>query len=241
MEFRSHRGGVYYAPENTMPAFRRAVAEGYKQIETDPQFTKDGKIVLIHDSTVNRTCRRADGSPIAEQTRVSDMTYAELLELDSGVAMGEEFKGTRIPLLEELLEFLDGSDVLLDLDKKIKTDEMDPLLELVAKYNVPIEFNVREPERIKKILARLPDAYINYDGSTTEEELREICSLVRPERLVVFVYLDKPNFAWLTDRDKASPEVCARVKKYARLGVANIRNPEDVREAILLGADIVEV
>ena len=155
--------------------------------------------------------------------------------------MGEEFKGTRIPLLEELLEFLDGSDVLLDLDKKIKTEEMDPLLELVAKYNVPIEFSVREPERIKKILARLPDAYINYDGSTTEEELREICSLVRPERLVVFVYLDKPNFAWLTDRDKASPEVCARVKKYARLGLANTRNPEDVREAILLGADVVEV
>ncbi len=241
MIFRSHRGGVYYTPENTMPAFRKAFAEGYEQIETDPQLTKDGKIVLIHDSTVNRTCRYADGHCIEKPMNVCDMTYAELLELDAGVAMGEEFKGTRIPLLEELLEFLDGSGVLLDLDKKIKTEEMDPLLELVAKYNVPIEFNVREPERIKKILARLPDAYINYDGSTTEEELREICSLVRPERLVVFVYLDKPNFAWLTDRDKASPKVCARVKKYARLGVANIRNPEDVREAILLGADVVEV
>ena len=241
MIFRSHRGGVYYTPENTMPAFRKAFAEGYEQIETDPQLTKDGKVVLMHDNTVNRTCRYADGRCIEKPMNVCDMTYAELLELDAGIAMGEEFKGTRIPLLEELLELLDGSDVLLDLDKKIKTEDIDPMLELVAKYNVRVEFSTCDTKRIKKVLARLPDAYIDYDGSTTEEKLQEVCSLVRPERLTVFLYLDKPNFAWLTDRDKASPEVCARVKKYARLGIANVCNPEDVREAILLGADIVEV
>ena len=69
----------------------------------------------------------------------------------------------------------------------------------------------------------------------------EVAALVPRERLSVWVYLDKPNFSWLTDRDKASPELCARVKKYAALGIANVTYPEDVREAMLLGADIIEV
>ena len=41
MQFRCHRGGVYYTPENTMPAFQEALRAGYDQIETDPQFTRD--------------------------------------------------------------------------------------------------------------------------------------------------------------------------------------------------------
>lgn len=241
MQFRSHRGGVYYTPENTMPAFKKALADGFEQIETDPQLTKDQRIVLIHDSTVNRTCRYNDGTPIKEKMRVRDMTYAEISELDAGVAMGEEFKGTRVPTLEELLQLLDGTNVILSLDKKIPTDHMDIMLDLVEKYNVRVEFSCADTERIKKVLARLPDAYINYDGVNTDEELEKICTLVRPERLTVFVYLDKPNFSWLVDRDKASPKVCARVKKYAKLGIGNTRYPDDVREAILLGADVVEV
>jgi glycerophosphoryl diester phosphodiesterase len=241
MIFRSHRGGVYYTPENTMPAFRAALAQKFEQIETDPQYTKDGVIVLMHDSTINRTCRHDDGSVIGQPMRVCDMTYAELLNYDAGIHKGMQFKGTRIPRLEELLELLDGTDVLLDLDKKITAEEIDPLLHLVEKYNVKVEFSCADTARIRKILSILPDALINYDGKNTEEELKKIAALVPRERLSVWVYLDKPNFAWLTDRDKASPEVCERVRKYAALGIANVNCAEDVREAMLLGADVIEV
>lgn len=241
MKFRSHRGGVFDSPENTMPAFCKVFSEGYEYIETDPQLTKDGEIILMHDSTVNRTCRRADGSKIEQPMYVSDMTYAEIAELDAGIAYSEKFQGTRVPKLEELLQLLDGSDVILDLDKKIPTDQMSPLFDLVRKYNVRVEFSCADEKRIKCVLDNLPNAYIDYDGVNTDEALSEICKLVPPERLVVFVYLDKPNFYWLVDRDKASAEVCARVKKYAKLGIGNVRCPEDVREAILLGADIIEV
>ena len=241
MIFRSHRGGCYYTPENTMPAFEKALKEGYEQIETDPQFTKDGEIVLIHDSSINRTCRNADGSVIEKTLLVRDMTYEELQKYDAGIFMGEAFKGTKIPRLEELLKLLDGTDVLLDLDKKISTEEMDPLLELVKKYNVKVEFSCKDTERIEKILSVIPNALINYDGENTEEALKKIAAIVPREQLAVWVYLDKPNFAWLTDREKASPALCARVKKYATLGIANVCFPEDVREALLFGADIIEV
>ena len=239
MQFRAHRGYTGY-PENTIPAFKKAVEEGFEQLETDPAYTKDGVIVLLHDNSINRTLRNKDGSPIAQKILLSDITYEELLQYDAGIAFGEEFRGTVIPRLEELLELLDGSDVVLDLDKKIDTDRLDKMLELVKRYNVRAEFSCGDVKRIKKVLSAIPQALINYDGNTTEEQLREICSLVPCDRLTVWMYYDNPSFAWLTDRYKASFENCERVKKYARLGIANVHTAQEMRNAIRFGADIIE-
>ena len=94
IKYRSHRGGVYYTPENTMPAFLDALEKGFDQIETDPNCTKDGVVVLMHDDTINRTCRHADGSLIEKPIRISETTYEELLSFDAGIAHGEQFRGT---------------------------------------------------------------------------------------------------------------------------------------------------
>lgn len=110
MNFRSHRGGTYYTPENTMPAFERAMTEGFISIETDPCLTKDGVIVLMHDITINRTCREPDGSPIEKTIKVSDITYDELMRYDAGIANNIKFKGTKVPTLEEFLKLAEGSE-----------------------------------------------------------------------------------------------------------------------------------
>ena len=239
MQFRAHRGHAA-CPENTMPAFKKAFEEGFEVIETDPQLTRDGVIVLMHDYSINRTCRNRDGSLIEREIRVGESDYEELLSYDAGIAFGEEFRGTHISRLEELLELLDGTDVILDLDKKIPTDKMDPLFDLIEKYNVRAEFSCGDTERIQRVLTRLPNALINYDGQTTEEILTEIRSIVPYDQLIVWMYYDNPHFAWLTDRYKTSPENCARVKKYARLGIANILNTYEMRDAIRWGADVIE-
>ena len=239
MQFRAHRGYTGY-PENTIPAFKKAIEEGFEQIETDPNYTKDGVIVLLHDYTINRTLRNNDSSFIEQEILLSDITYEELLQYDAGIAWGDEFRGTKIPRLEELLELLDGSGVVLDLDKKISTDKLDEMLELVKRYNVQVEFSCGDTERIEKILSVMPQALINYDGNTTRKQLEEICKLVPRDQLTVWMYYDNPSFAWLTDRYKASFENCARVKRYARLGIANVRTPYEMRDAVRFGADIIE-
>lgn len=241
MLYRSHRGGVYYTPENTMPAFEKAMTEGFSCIETDPCFTKDGVIVLHHDMTINRTCRNADGSVIEKPIKLSDLTYDELMQYDAGIAWGEQFKGTKVPTLEELFKLAEGTDMIIALDKKIKNDELDPMLDLVEKYNVRVSFSCADVARIKKIQERFPDANIDYDGQTLDEQLTEITSIVKPENLLVWLYMDKPNFAWLTDRVKASKENCQRVKRYARLGLANVCTPYDVKEAMEFEPDVLEV
>lgn len=241
MIYRSHRGGVYWTPENTMPAFLDALSRKYEYIETDPCFTKDGVIVLIHDATVNRTCRNADGSEIAGPVYVKDLTYAQLMEYDAGIAWGEQFRGTRVPRLEELLAAAEGTDVIIALDKKISTEQIAPLLDTVAKYKTRVCFSCKDTQRICAIQARFPDAMIDYDGNTTEEDLEAVTSLVKRENLLVWLYMDKPNFDWLTDRYKVSPESCRRVQRYARLAIGNINNPCDLREALEYDPDVVEV
>ena len=241
MLYRSHRGGVYYTPENTMPAFLQALKDGYDQIETDPQLTADGVVVLIHDSTVNRTCRHADGTVVEEQVEVSSLTYAELMEFDAGIAMGENFRGTKIPRLDELLAAAEGTGVEISLDKKIPTEKIGALIDVVEKYDVRVRFSASDTARIKAVQARLPDAAFDYDVNLEDEALAEVCRLVKPENVIFWMYLDKPNFAWLVQKAKVSPENYARVKKYGKVGIGNVNTPVDVKEALGYSPDVLEV
>lgn len=241
MKYRSHRGGVYYTPENTMPAFIYAMNADYEYIETDPQLTRDGVVVLMHDDTVNRTCRNADGSRIEKPVKVSEITYEELMRYDAGIACGEQFKGTKVPRLDELLSLAEGSDTVIALDKKIKTDDVDKLIDVVLKYNTKVCFSTSDAERINRIQSRIPDAMFDYDVNVEDEALAKVCALVKPENLIVWLYLDKPNFAWLVQKAKVSPENYARVKRYARVGIANINNPIDLKEALEYAPDFIEV
>lgn len=92
----AHRGASGYAPENTRAAFDRAVALGAQAIETDVQLTADGRLVLFHDGTVDRT---SDG-----QGPLADYTLAELRRLDLGAWFAPEFAGERVLTPEEALD-----------------------------------------------------------------------------------------------------------------------------------------
>lgn len=106
----AHRGASAVCPENTMAAFRKGLELGATGIETDVQMTKDGGIVLIHDETLNRT---TSGTGY-----VKDHSLAELLEVDAGSWFGPEFKDERLPLLEDLLDLLQGRDTILNIELK---------------------------------------------------------------------------------------------------------------------------
>ena len=92
----AHRGASGYAPENTRAAFEKAIEMRADALETDVRLTADGKLVLIHDDTVDRT---TDGhGPVA------DHTLAGLRALDAGSWFAPEFAGERIMTLAELIE-----------------------------------------------------------------------------------------------------------------------------------------
>jgi glycerophosphoryl diester phosphodiesterase len=84
-----HRGVMGIEPENTLRSFIRAEREGLDQIELDLHLSKDGALVVMHDSEVDRT---TDGSG-----SIADLTLAELRQLDAGA-------GERVPVFEEVLD-----------------------------------------------------------------------------------------------------------------------------------------
>jgi glycerophosphoryl diester phosphodiesterase len=94
----AHRGWSTDYPENTMLAFKKAAEIGVDQIETDVRVTLDGELVLIHDSTVDRTTNG--------KGKVCEKTLAELKTLDAGCRKGEQFKGERIPTFIEFMDYV---------------------------------------------------------------------------------------------------------------------------------------
>lgn len=114
----AHRGASAYAPENTLAAARLAVELGCHLVETDVQRSRDGVLVLVHDTTLARTTDAATVFPDRAPWRVGDFSHEELLRLDAGSWRGKIFVGEPIPTLGQLVEQLDGTQTGLLLEVK---------------------------------------------------------------------------------------------------------------------------
>lgn len=99
----NHRGMNRNAPENTLPAFQQSKRYGFDYVETDIVWTSDGVPVLLHDASINRTARNADGTEISDTVNIADITYAQALEYDFGIWKASKWAGTKIPTFEQLL------------------------------------------------------------------------------------------------------------------------------------------
>lgn len=102
----AHRGAMGHAPENTLAAFRLGVEQGSDLIEADVQRSRDGVLVLMHDTTLARTTNVEQVFPDRAPWRVSDFTYEEIQRLDAGSWFSEDFAGERVPTMTEMVRLL---------------------------------------------------------------------------------------------------------------------------------------
>jgi glycerophosphoryl diester phosphodiesterase len=134
----AHRGAPNHAPENTLATFDKALELGLRHIELDAQLSSDGVAVVFHDSDLDRT---SDGSgPLASRT------LAELMRLDIGAWFDEEFRGQRMPTLEEVLTRYRGR-AYLHLELKSGEEALPGIVaELLAATGWPTIEDVRPGE-----------------------------------------------------------------------------------------------
>jgi glycerophosphoryl diester phosphodiesterase len=105
----AHRGAHEGIPENTLPAYQKAIDLGCDFVEIDVRMTKDGKFVSVHNGKIDAYAPGKTGN-------VRDMTLEELRALDIGARVGEQWKGTKIPTFEEILDLCKGKiGIYLDL------------------------------------------------------------------------------------------------------------------------------
>ena len=121
--FFAHRGASAYAPENTLAAFELAARMGAPAIEFDVKLSSDKQAIIIHDQTLDRTTNGTGA--------VTSQSLSALRELDAGSWKSAEFRGEKIPLLNEVLEAV-GKKVLINIELTNYATPFDGLVSVVA-------------------------------------------------------------------------------------------------------------
>ncbi len=242
MQMQAHRGVCTECPENTMPAFERAAQQGYPIIELDPKFTADDVCVVLHDYNINRTCRTADGKAFEDKISIETLTFAQSQELDAGLWFGEEFKGTKIPALKEVLEFAKEKGIHIKIDNvfaRFSQAQRAILYDTVEASGADAGFTCADLAVMKEVVARFPKATIHYDGFVDEATLEEVHAALAENPLIIWLPFDNAITAWCK-LPKASEEMCSLAHKYGRVGIWILHEEADRQAAEAMGADIIE-
>ena len=106
----AHRGDRKTCPENTMPAFEKAIAFGADMIETDVHMTRDGELIIMHDRSTLRTTGY-DGL-------IDQMSLAEIKRLDAGSWFSPAYQNTSVATVREFIELIKGTQILVNWELK---------------------------------------------------------------------------------------------------------------------------
>ncbi len=151
----AHRGEHLHHPENTMPAFQAAIDAGADYFELDVRTTSDGKFVIMHDGTLDRTTNGTGD--------VFKHTFDEIRALDAGAKFAPAFAGTKVPTLDEALELAHGKiNVYVDTknadpQKLVDTIVSHDMQDHVVIYGNP--FFLYEVLKVRPTLRVMPEAY----------------------------------------------------------------------------------
>ncbi len=143
----AHRGASAYAPEHTLAAYRLALTMKANFVEPDLQVTKDGVLICMHDTSLERTTNvkkvfpdRSREVKGKNQWLVADFTLAEIKQLDAGSWFHGRFEGEKVPTLQEMIDVVRGQAGIIPETKSPESYEqhglaMEKLLMELLKKN----------------------------------------------------------------------------------------------------------
>lgn len=222
----AHRGFSGKYPENSPLAFYKAKEEtDCDGIESDVHITRDGKLVIFHDATVERT---SDGTGF-----IKDKTYEEMLQLDIGSWKSPEFAGQHIWTLGQLLDFCKETGLLLNLELK----------------NYEVFYEGLEARVIEEIVSRQMEDRVSI--SSFNHISMQIFKLLNPEietgLLYDKPYLDMDAYIARSNADNMHPRYMlmqyqpGHMKLFhdngMKINVWTVDDPADIKDMIRLGAD----
>jgi glycerophosphoryl diester phosphodiesterase len=221
----AHRGASLHAPENTISAFKLAVELGADGIELDVMLTRDQQIVVIHDSTLDRTTD-VEGF-------VGEMDLNELCDLDAGSWFGDEFRFERIPTLEEVFLTV-GGDTIINIELKNYNKVFNVLPEKVAELVNHMglrervffsSFNPVALLRARRALPEVPVALLALPGRAGSWARGFLGRMIAPD----FLHAESSDI---------SPELLGRAHlQNRRIHSYTVNHPEDMRRLYSWGID----
>jgi len=172
----AHRGAHVGIPENSLPAIRKAIELHCDFVEIDTRLTKDGHIVSVHNSLV-------DEYVVGSKGKVNDFTLEEIKKLDIGEKTGANWKNTRIPTIEEILQLCKGKiGIYLDLKEPL----VEQLIPIIRKYGMEQDIvwyiPVNRSEEIT-LLQKLSPKSIPMPDPGSEKNIEQACKAFHPQVL----------------------------------------------------------
>lgn len=232
----AHRGGMGLGPENTIETFKRSLAAGADTLEMDIRMTKDGRLVVIHDASVDRT---TDGTGA-----VRDLNLAEIKKLDAGNRRPQAGPDFRVP------------------DRRIGVPTVEEVLEAFPKTFLVMEIKDESPET-GDLLCRLLARYRKTNSvivasmhAKVLSEFRQVCPGVAtsagPDSVLVFYLLNKVGLTSFFSADMAAFQVpiASRGRRIATPGLVmaahrrnlkvevwTVNDPDEMQRLLKAGVD----
>ena len=207
----AHRGASEYEPENTFSSFDKAVELGAQMMEFDVRLSLDNKLVVMHDSKVNRTTNG--------KGKVRDKTTQELLTLDAG-------NGNHIPLVEDIFKKYSKKIKFVIELKDYNTEE--PVLDLIEKYGMiediyVVSFSKRILRKIKYLEPKIITGLIK----VLPTNIKKDCEYCGADVIAVLRYFINKKLVESTKRDNLhlfawtvnDPVQCSKFKKLGLTGI----------------------
>lgn len=219
----AHRGFSSEYPENTMIAFEKAIEAGCEGIELDVHFTKDGKMVIIHDEDISRT---GNSSGL-----VKNMTYEELCKVDFSYKFTEKTGFCRIPALVEYLELVKDKDIITNIELKTGVYEYrgieKDVFDLLCKYDlrdkvIISSFNHNSVMRMKELDPEIKCGFLS------ETWIINTGKYVKENGIEAY----HPMFRMLTDEEYRN------LREYGcEINTWTVNEPEDIHHMIDLDVE----
>lgn len=219
-----HRGASRAAPENTLPAFRRAVEVGADGVELDVYPTADGVPVVIHNRRLEMT---TDG--VGD---VTQLPLAELRTLDAGAHHGPDSVSVPVPTLEEVLQEI-GGQLLVNIEIKPVTGRgmvlEKAVTSLVEKLGLEarVWFSSFKPYALTLVRSLLPEVPCGLLYSPLSPGSRLMAPLTPHEAL-------HPNYHLLTAR-----RVERAHRRGLRIATWTVDDPREARRLAAWGVDVI--
>lgn len=236
----AHRGASAAAPENTLAAFQEAMDSMSDWIELDVRMTRDGVVVVTHDNNLKRVA--------GVNKRVSDITYAQLSELDVGSLYGEEFRGERIPTLEQVLQLTAGK-IRLNIELKPLAGNKhleEAVVSLIYQYEVENTCMICSSsyDSLKKVKELAPDIMTTYVISMVYSNFWQIkaadafslsSAIVTKEMIYNIKSVGKEIYVWTVNTEDS-------INKFLDMGVDGIITDDpSMAQGVIFGRYAPEV
>ena len=170
----NHRGYNYFSPENTLPAYKLSKLNGFDFVECDVRWTSDNMPVLLHDVSINRTARNADGSLISETINIADISYETALSYNFSCGL-TSYANTKIPTFEQFIALCRNLRLhpYIEVEEEIFEWQAVILMNIVKKYGMQdyVTWISFTHNSLLRILEQNPRSRVGYNRMETHLDI----------------------------------------------------------------------